>query len=171
MSDSALAETVATLVAHLCQRRWMVAVVESLTGGMLASALAEGPGASDWFKGAVVAYQPEVKRKLLGVSNGPVVSKRCACEMASGVRVALDAEVGIAADRSWRARSRRRATGRNGLAGRRRADSRGASRLLHFDELEPARVCSQSCIAALRLAIDILGTCMRGTGELTPTTP
>ena len=157
MSDSALAETVATLVAHLCQRRWMVAVAESLTGGMLASALAEGPGASDWFKGAVVAYQPEVKRKLLGVSNGPVVSKRCACEMASGVRVALDAEVGIALT----------GVGGPAPAGGQRAGTvwlavaaptRGASRLLHFDELEPARVCSQSCIAALRLAIDILGT-------------
>jgi nicotinamide mononucleotide (NMN) deamidase PncC len=44
-----------------------VAVAESLTGGMVASALAEASGASKWFRGAVVAYASEVKHELLGV--------------------------------------------------------------------------------------------------------
>jgi len=34
-----------------------VAVAESLTGGMVASALAEAPGSSNWFRGAVVGLR------------------------------------------------------------------------------------------------------------------
>jgi nicotinamide-nucleotide amidase len=42
-----------------------VAVAESLTGGMMASVLAEAPGASKWFRGAVVAYASDIKHELL----------------------------------------------------------------------------------------------------------
>ena len=38
-----------------------VAVAESLTGGMVASALAEVLGSSNWFRGAVVAYASDVR--------------------------------------------------------------------------------------------------------------
>lgn len=75
---------------------WQAGVAESLTGGQLAACFSEGTRASEWFKGAIVAYQPGTKRKLLGVSDGPVVSELCAVEMARGVATLLDAEIGLA---------------------------------------------------------------------------
>ena len=73
-----------------------VAVAESLTGGLLGSRLTEVPGASRWFRGGVVAYAPEVKRDLLGLPDGPVISSEAAAAMASGVAQALGADVGLA---------------------------------------------------------------------------
>jgi nicotinamide-nucleotide amidase len=75
---------------------WTVGVAESLTGGLVASRLSAVPGASDWFRGGVVAYASEVKRKLLGVGDGPVVTEAAAQEMATGVVAALGADVGLA---------------------------------------------------------------------------
>lgn len=73
-----------------------VAVAESLTGGMIATALAAAEGAGDWFRGALVAYAGEVKHELLGVPDGPVVSAEAAWAMARGVRRLLGADVGVA---------------------------------------------------------------------------
>jgi nicotinamide-nucleotide amidase len=73
-----------------------VAVAESLTGGLVASALAEAPGSSAWFRGAVVAYASEVKHQLLDVAPGPVVSAEAAASMADGVRRLLGADIAIA---------------------------------------------------------------------------
>lgn len=49
-----------------------VAAAESLTGGAISSRLSAIEGASDWFRGAVVAYGEDVKLALLGVDRGPV---------------------------------------------------------------------------------------------------
>ena len=73
-----------------------VGVAESLTGGMLSNLLAKAPDASEWFRGGVVAYHAEVKRSLLGVSPGPVVTAECAQEMAVGAARVLGADVVVA---------------------------------------------------------------------------
>jgi nicotinamide-nucleotide amidase len=80
----------------LVQAGWTLGVAESLTGGLVGSRLSEVPGASDWFRGAIVAYASDVKRKLLGVGDGPVVSQTAAEEMALGAASTLGADVGIA---------------------------------------------------------------------------
>jgi nicotinamide-nucleotide amidase len=80
----------------LVEAGWTVGVAESLTGGLVGSRLSAVPGASDWFRGSIVAYSSEVKRKLLGVGDGPVVSDIAALEMATGAVAALDADVGLA---------------------------------------------------------------------------
>jgi nicotinamide-nucleotide amidase len=50
-------------VAEMAQNRGVsVGAVESLTGGVLSSALATEPGAADWFRGSVVTYSPRVKQ-------------------------------------------------------------------------------------------------------------
>ncbi len=76
--------------------RFSVGVAESLTGGALAVALAGAPGAADWFKGAVVAYQSAVKQGVLGVKSEQVVSAQCAAEMASGAKDVLGADLTMA---------------------------------------------------------------------------
>ncbi|HEY4418001.1 MAG TPA: CinA family protein [Pseudonocardia sp.] len=73
-----------------------IAVAESLTGGMVASALAAAEAASQWFRGSLVAYSSEVKHEVLGVPPGPVVSGEAAAAMARGVRRLLGADVAVA---------------------------------------------------------------------------
>ncbi len=79
----------------LVKRGLTLAVAESLTGGLVGSRLTGVPGASDWFRGALVVYASEAKRSLLGVGDGPVVSERAAIEMASGAASTLGADLGL----------------------------------------------------------------------------
>lgn len=91
----------ADLLAALGARGWTVAVAESLTGGLLASALVDVPGASAFVRGGVVAYATDVKRDVLGVDPALLdsvgaVDEAVASQMAAGVRRLLRADVGIA---------------------------------------------------------------------------
>jgi nicotinamide-nucleotide amidase len=84
-------------IGHLLTDRGLtMGVAESLTGGYVGGRLTAVPGASAWFRGGIVAYDAEVKRKLLGVGDGPVVSESAAQEMAAGAAAALGADVGLA---------------------------------------------------------------------------
>jgi nicotinamide-nucleotide amidase len=81
------AQTLALLREHGAT----LATAESLTGGRLAALLTAVAGASDVFRGGVVAYATDVKVDVLGVPEGlveqyGVVSPECAAEMARGVR-------------------------------------------------------------------------------------
>ena len=63
-----------------------LATAESCTGGRIASLLTKVAGASEWYRGGVVAYTREAKVHVLGVpeeelSDG-LVSERCAIAMA-----------------------------------------------------------------------------------------
>jgi nicotinamide-nucleotide amidase len=90
------AEAMEHAVAKVLVRRGLsLAVAESLTGGLVGSRLVNVVGASDWFRGGVVAYASEVKFSVLGVPEGPVVSVVAAAAMAEGVRRVLGADVGL----------------------------------------------------------------------------
>ncbi|HEY8342462.1 MAG TPA: competence/damage-inducible protein A [Calditerricola sp.] len=91
----------AVAVRRLAERGWRLAVAESCTGGFLAELVTGVPGASRVFAGGIVAYTPDTKRRLLGVSADTLaahgtISPACAREMAVGVQRALDAQVGLA---------------------------------------------------------------------------
>lgn len=63
-----------------------LATAESCTGGRIASLLTQVAGASEWYRGGMVAYTREAKVHVLGVpeeelSDG-LVSERCAIAMA-----------------------------------------------------------------------------------------
>jgi nicotinamide-nucleotide amidase len=73
-----------------------VAVAESLTGGMVCSALARREGAGDWFMGGIVAYTRAVKETLLDIGDAPVVSEDAARAMANSVANLLCAEFSVA---------------------------------------------------------------------------
>jgi nicotinamide-nucleotide amidase len=96
--DESLEEAVGRLL-HAAGRS--IACAESLTGGSVSARITSVPGASDYFRGSIVAYTAEAKRDLLGVSkenlDGPgIVSAACALEMAEGARKAFDADIGLA---------------------------------------------------------------------------
>jgi nicotinamide-nucleotide amidase len=80
----------------LVGRGLTLALAESLTGGLMASRVTAIPGASRWFRGGIVSYASEVKRDLLDVGEGPVVSETAAAEMATGAARVLGADVGLA---------------------------------------------------------------------------
>lgn len=77
-----------------------IAVAESCTGGLLGARLTAIPGASDVMLGGIIAYHNDVKISALGVrretleSHG-AVSQETVREMATGVRAALGASVGV----------------------------------------------------------------------------
>lgn len=78
-----------------------IATAESLTGGRLAVAFTDTPGASETYLGGVVTYATELKASVLDVDGSiidekGVVSAECAQAMASGVRALTGATFGIA---------------------------------------------------------------------------
>lgn len=93
---------IAEIVLELCRRRGLtLATAESCTGGMVAARLTDVPGASDVFRGAVVAYADGVKEGGLGVPHHLVdrhgaVSAEVAQAMAAGARERLAADVAVA---------------------------------------------------------------------------
>lgn len=74
----------------------IVACAESLTAGAIASELAKGENASEWFAGGVASYMSETKFKVLGVTPGPVITESCAREMVEGVCRLMAADVAVA---------------------------------------------------------------------------
>jgi nicotinamide-nucleotide amidase len=91
----------ADVVTELVRRGLRIATAESLTAGLLAATIADVPGASATLQGGVVAYQNEVKERLLGVDPGRLASHGAvdaavAAQMAEGARRALGADIGVA---------------------------------------------------------------------------
>jgi nicotinamide-nucleotide amidase len=87
------------VVAKLLERGLSIATGESLTAGLVAATLAEVPGCSAVLRGGVVAYQADVKRQLLDVSDeelgAGLVSGQVAEAMARGAAHRLGADIGI----------------------------------------------------------------------------
>lgn len=90
-TDVGTAERIATLLDGRS-----VATAESCTAGRIAETLACVPGAVEFLRGGLVAYQEEIKRRLLGVVAESVVSLNCARQMATGVCDLLSADIGVA---------------------------------------------------------------------------
>ena len=77
-----------------------IATAESCTGGLLAARLTDPPGASEYVKGAIVAYSNEVKVAQAGVPEELIeahgaVSEEVARALADGARSRLGADVGV----------------------------------------------------------------------------
>lgn len=95
---SAVAEDV---LAALRARGWTIATAESLTGGLLVSALIDVPGASTSLRGGIVAYATDLKSTFLEVDAATLaehgaVHPAVASQMAQGARRAAHADVAIA---------------------------------------------------------------------------
>jgi nicotinamide-nucleotide amidase len=142
-------------VAQLALARgWTIAVAESLTGGMIASALAQAQQASEWFRGSLVAYSTEVKHEVLDVPAGPVVSAEAAGTMARRVRELLLADISVAV------------TGAGGPSAQDGHEPGTVFLAVHSGDRdqvvridlpgEPAAVCAAATLAALDALVDAL---------------
>ncbi len=100
MVESALEGRVDRLVERIAEQAGAsgatIAVAESLTGGQLGAALAAAPESGTWFRGGVIAYDPEVKYSLLGAPRGPVVTEPTAIAMAESTARLLLADIVVA---------------------------------------------------------------------------
>ncbi len=93
-----LEETIAT---HLRQRDWHLALVETTSGGLMATRLVRLAGSSAYFDRSIVAYSKEAKIQSLGLDAAVFerfgsVSLETACAMAEGLRRLSHAEVVLA---------------------------------------------------------------------------
>ena len=89
------------VIDGLRDRQLTVSTAESLTGGLVASAIVEVPGASDVFRGGVIAYATELKHDILAVdaallAEHGAVHPDVAVEMATGVRERCSSDWGVA---------------------------------------------------------------------------
>ena len=94
-------ELAADVLALARSKGVALGTAESCTGGMIAAALTDVPGASDVFKGAVISYADEIKRDLLTVTTTTLeeagaVSEDCVLQMATGARGTLSVDLAVA---------------------------------------------------------------------------
>ena len=88
------------LVKKLTELDLTIATAESYTGGAMANAITDVPGASKVFLGGVVAYTDEIKENILGISNEIInnygaVSKECARAMVTNVQKLFHSDIAI----------------------------------------------------------------------------
>ncbi|MGE4427332.1 MAG: nicotinamide-nucleotide amidohydrolase family protein [Solirubrobacteraceae bacterium] len=79
---------------------WTAGTAESCTGGLVAAALTDVPGSSDVVHGGVVAYDDDIKRRVLRVDGGDLaehgaVSAAVAQQMARGALDALHVDIAV----------------------------------------------------------------------------
>ncbi|MBW4362589.1 CinA family nicotinamide mononucleotide deamidase-related protein [Flavobacterium taihuense] len=95
-------ETIEVVLGRLLSKQNLtLSTAESCTGGKIAEMIASVPGASNYFKGSVVAYATEVKVNVLGVPESliqeySVVSAEVARAMALSVKTLLKTDYAIA---------------------------------------------------------------------------
>lgn len=95
--EKTLAEAAGEILAR---RRKTLAVAESCTGGLFASAMTAVPGSSAYFKGSITAYSNAVKEQWLEIPSQVLrkygaVSPETALAMASQVRVKMGSSFGL----------------------------------------------------------------------------
>ena len=78
-----------------------ISVAESITSGSISVNLTKNSGSSSYFKGGVIAYQNEIKTKILGVSQSIIdekteVSAEVVKQMANSVLEKFDTDFAIA---------------------------------------------------------------------------
>ena len=93
-------ETLGAAVGHMLREQGLtLGLMESASGGLLASAITDVDGASDYFLGSLVTYATEVKHlngvpPEVTVAHG-VISRETAEAMATAVRTQLHSDIGI----------------------------------------------------------------------------
>jgi nicotinamide-nucleotide amidase len=89
------------LGAALSARGWKAATAESCTGGLVAGAITDIAGSSEWFDRGFITYSNEAKIELLGVrpetlARFGAVSEAVAREMVAGALERSEADIAVA---------------------------------------------------------------------------
>ena len=97
---SSLSPVLSPLQRILHKRKLTIAVAESCTGGLVAAALTDVPGSSEYFLGGIVTYANEAKVSVLGIDEGTIrkhgaVSRQVAAQMAVGARNLFGSDVAV----------------------------------------------------------------------------
>ncbi|WP_024517742.1 CinA family protein [Bradyrhizobium sp. Tv2a-2] len=108
------------IATKLVARKQTIAVAESSTGGLIASALLAVPGASAYFKGGAVVYTREARRILMDIPDEAMKGIRSASEpyarlLAEQMRRRFETDWGVSE------------TGATGPTGNRYGDAAGHS--------------------------------------------
>jgi nicotinamide-nucleotide amidase len=96
-------DTLAEAVGDILRERGiMIGAAESLTGGLIGSALTHAGGSGDFFAGSLVCYTNEAKMRVAGVDEaillGPgAVSEEAAAALAEGAAAKLGVELAVSA--------------------------------------------------------------------------
>ncbi len=98
----AISDSVKNIHGLFSTKGLTLSAAESCTGGLVSHCITDRPGASMFFKGAVVAYSAEMKESVLGVSpetmrKHGVVSRETACEMAEKIRLLANTDCSVSA--------------------------------------------------------------------------
>jgi len=101
MSDADIVRLSVQVGAALAAAKLKLATAESCTGGMIAAAITDIAGSSDWFERGLVTYSNEAKQELLGVRSETLeafgaVSEATAKEMAEGALSRSPADIAVA---------------------------------------------------------------------------
>jgi nicotinamide-nucleotide amidase len=102
MKEAHAHEALATELGVALRRRgWRCATAESCTGGLVAGAITDIAGSSEWFDRGFVTYSNEAKRAMLAVPQATLdahgaVSEPTARAMAQGALAASRVDVAVA---------------------------------------------------------------------------
>ena len=101
LDTQALEANLTQISLQLIQQGHMLATAESCTGGMIAAACTDLPGASTWFERGFVTYSNAAKTEMLGVPAALIeqegaVSEAVARSMADGALRHSQAQVSLA---------------------------------------------------------------------------
>ena len=101
LDAQALEANLTQISLQLIQQGHMLATAESCTGGMIAAACTDLPGASTWFERGFVTYSNAAKADMLGVPAALIeqegaVSEAVARAMADGALLHSQAQVSLA---------------------------------------------------------------------------
>jgi len=100
-NDNEIFKQAIAVSQHLLNSQRQLVTAESCTGGWIGKALTDIPGSSQWYRGGVIAYNNDLKQRLLNVSDVTLathgaVSYAVVREMATGALEQLSGDVAVA---------------------------------------------------------------------------
>ncbi|MFZ9264210.1 MAG: CinA family protein [Polynucleobacter sp.] len=100
MTSSCTQDLVSQLASALLKKQWHLSTAESCTGGLVAAAITELAGSSEWFERGYVTYSNSAKSEDINVSQELIaqhgaVSDQVARAMAIGAKQSSNSDIAL----------------------------------------------------------------------------